>query len=132
METRTSDVVGKYPLPAKPLKLHKPLWSREHGTVAVAVDLGETRSIVPGFFRTRNGHYKALDFSQRTGALGKLGEDNDHWVKIRNLPIRWNLAQNSYGDVFLDVKTQVWNRSEQRFTVNESVRITNNGELLGR
>lgn len=133
VDTTTSKTISSATLEASPINELKPVWSNRNDAVAVAVDYSTTNSKPIGFLRLPDGQFKLLEFSATArGNLGKFGESDDHWKQIKNFPVAWDTMTNTYNYRFVDVKTQVWDKTGQRFTVVESVGITTGGLIAGR
>lgn len=131
VDSQTSKTITSAQLDALPINKLQPVWSNRNDAVAVAVDYCITNSKVIGFLRLLDGHFKPLIFDDQ-GNLGKFGERDEHWKKIRNFPLAWDTMSNTYDYRFVDIKTQVWDKSGQRYTAVESVGITTGGLIAGR
>ncbi len=108
------------------------LWSADSSAVAIQLVHSKTESFVYALLKLQNGNCVAREISNKTGNLGKLGYPRKHWVRIVHTPVSWSHDRYTSGTRFLDVRTQVWDKAGQRYTVTESQRITPEGEVPTR
>jgi hypothetical protein len=112
----------------QPLATTSIAWKHDNTGVAVSFS-DKTSSYIYGCVTTTSGRFKWIDFGMSEGAnLGILGRSRIDFVRVEDTPTHWTDA-NEWSPRMVWVRSRFWDRTGQRYTVEQEFSISPTGEI---